>query len=271
MAATLHERAEGVLAVLHRVRAGGERFVGAFLPGASARRMRVAAVADEWSAANLEARHAAGPLWVVLGDGASLGLGASTGDATYVRLVAAALNAQMDAASNAQMDAALNAQMDTALQADGPPWRVVNLAVDGAGIDDVLARQLPELRALSAPQPADLVTCVIGTADVLGRPRGVEARLRALLAELPEGSVIATLPPVWSTRTSAVLNALVREEAGRRGLRVADVWDASPRRGRWCGACYQPNDVGHARWATAILAAVRGDAADRDTSAAGQA
>jgi GDSL-like Lipase/Acylhydrolase family len=255
MAATLHERAEGVLAAMHRVRAGGERFVGAFLPGASARRMRVAAVVDEWSAANLKARHGAGPLWVVLGDGASLGLGASTGDATYVRLVAAALNAQSD----------------TALQADGPPWRVVNLAADGAGIDDVLARQLPELRALSAQQPADLVTCVVGTADVLGRPRGVEARLRALLAELPEGSVIATLPPVWSTRTSAVLNALVREEAGRRGLRVADVWDASPRRGRWCGACYQPNDVGHARWATAILAAVRGDAADRDTSAAGQA
>ncbi len=80
MGPNLHERAERVLSVLHRVRAGGERFVGAFLPGASARRMRVAAVADEWSAANLEARHGSGPLWVVLGDGASLGLGASTRD-----------------------------------------------------------------------------------------------------------------------------------------------------------------------------------------------
>ena len=73
---------------------------------------------------------------------------------------------------------------------------------------------------------------------------------------------------MWSTRTSAALNAVVREEAARRGLRVAHVWDASPRRGRWCGACYQPNDVGHARWAAAILAAVRGDAADRDASGA---
>jgi lysophospholipase L1-like esterase len=199
--------------------------------------MRVAAVADEWSAANLGARHRSGPLWVVLGDGASLGLGASTGDAAYVRLVADALGV------------------------GGPPWRVVNLAADGAGIDDVLARQLPELRALAAHHPADLVTCVVGTADALGRPRGVEARLRALLAALPEGAVVATLPPVWSTRTSAALNALVRDEAARRGLRVADVWDASSRRGRWCGACYQPNDVGHARWAKAILAAVRGDAA----------
>ena len=88
MGPNLHERAERVLSVLHRVRAGGERFVGAFLPGASARRMRVAAVADEWSAANFDARHGSGPLWVVLGDGASLGLEASTRDSSYVRLVA---------------------------------------------------------------------------------------------------------------------------------------------------------------------------------------
>jgi len=244
MGPTLHERAERVLAVLNRVRAGGERFVGTLLPGASARRMRAAAVADEWSAANLGARHGSGPLWVVLGDGASLGLGASTRDAAYVRLVA------------------------DALEVEGPRWRVVNLAADGAGIDDVQARQLPELHALAAHQSVDLVTCIVGTADVLGRPRGVESRLRALLAALPEGAVVATLPQVWSTRTSATLNAVVRDEAARRGLRVADVWDASPRRGRWCGACYQPNDVGHARWAAAILAAVRGDAADRDASGA---
>jgi hypothetical protein len=76
MVPTLQERAGHALAVLHRARAGGERFVGAFLPGASARRMQAAALADEWSAANLEARHDSGRLWVVLGDGASLGLGA---------------------------------------------------------------------------------------------------------------------------------------------------------------------------------------------------
>ena len=245
MSATLHDRAERGLAVLHRARAGAERFVGAFLPGASARRMHAAAVADEWSAANLTERHGPGPLWVVLGDGASLGLGASTRDASYVRLVA------------------------DALQAGGAPWRVVNLAADGAGVDDVLARQLPELRALSTVQPADLVTCVVGIGDVLGRARAVEARLRTLLAALPEGAVVATVPPVWSTRASAALNALVREEAGRRGLRVADVGDAGPGRGRWCGACYQPNDVGHARWAAAIVAAVERGAAGDPTAAAG--
>lgn len=244
MSASLHERAERALSALHRLRAGGERFAGAFLPGVSARRMQAAAVADEWAAANVAARHGPGPLWVVLGDGASLGLGASTRDSSYVRLVA------------------------DALAVDGPQWRVVNLASDGADIGDVLARQLPELRTLAAQEPADLVTCIVGAADALGPVRVAEARLRALLAALPEGAVVATLPPVWSTRTSAALNAVVRDEAARRGLRLADVWDASPRRGRWFGASYQPNDVGHARWAAAILTAVGGDAPDRDASGA---
>ena len=244
MGPTLHERAEHALAVLHRVRAGGERFVGAFLPGASARRMQAAAVADEWSAANLDARHAGGPLWVVLGDGASLGLGASTRDAAYVRLVAEVLGD------------------------DGTPWRVVNLASDGADIDDVLNRQLPELVALSAQRPADLVTCVVGTADVRGRPRGVEARLRALLAALPEGAVIATLPPVWSTRTSAARTPSSARRPPAAGCGSRTCGTPSPRRGRWCGAFYQPNDLGHARWAAAVLAAVRGDVADRDASGA---
>ena len=100
---------------------------------------------------------------------------------------------------------------------------MVNLASDGADIDDVLARQLPELRALTAEQPADLVTLHrrhLRRAGPAARRRGPAA---GLLAALPEGAVVATLPPVWSTRTSAVLNAVVREEAARRGLRVADV------------------------------------------------
>jgi len=46
MSATPHERAERALSALHRLRAGGERFVGAFLPAASARRMQAVAVAE---------------------------------------------------------------------------------------------------------------------------------------------------------------------------------------------------------------------------------
>jgi lysophospholipase L1-like esterase len=232
MRAALLEPAEHALAVLRRARAGGERFVGALLPGASARRMRAAAAADEWAAENLDAHHDDGPLWVVLGDGASLGLGASTRESGWVCLVV------------------------EALRAAGRPWRVMNLAAADADLDDVLTRQLPELAELTAEEKPELVTCVAGAADVLGGADGTEARLCELLAALPAGAVVATLPAMRRTRGAGTLNALLRTEATRRGLRVADVWQDSARRGRWFGADYHPNDVGHAAWAAAVLAAV---------------
>ena len=240
MSPALLEPAGHAFAVLRRARARGERFVGALLPGSSARRMQAAAVVDEWAAANLDTHHHPGPLWVVLGDGASLGLGASTRVAGYVCLVAEALAA-----------------------ADGAPWRVVNLAEPGADLDAVLTRQLPELTALTAEAPAALVTCVLAAADVFGRPQGADARLRTLLAALPAGAVVATFPVLRRSRTAPGLNATLRRAAVEHGLRVIDPWQDSERRGRWYGADYQPNDVGHAAWARAVLAAVRPDVAGR--------
>jgi lysophospholipase L1-like esterase len=246
MSPALPEPAEHALAVLRRARAGGERFVGALLPGASARRWQAAAVADEWAAANLDTHHDAGPLWAVLGDGASLGMGASTRTAGYVCLVA------------------------DALRAEGVPWRVVNLARVGADLDDVFTRQLPALEALTTAAPAALVTCVAGAADVLGRPGGADVRLRALLAALPAGAIVATLPAMRRNRGAAALNGVLREEAARHGLRVVDVWVDSARRGRWFGAAYHPNDVGHAAWADAVLAAVRRGAGQAGGGAAAE-
>jgi lysophospholipase L1-like esterase len=231
MSPALPEPAEHALAVLRRARAGGERFVGALLSGASAQRLRAAAAVDEWAAENLAAHHGDGPLWVVLGDGASLGLGASTRASGWVCLVG------------------------EALRADGTPWRIANLARVGADLDDVLTRQLPELAALTADGPAALVTCTVGSVDVLAGPDDAQARVRALLAALPAGAVVTTFPTMRRAHAD-VLNAVLAEEAGRRGLRVVDVWDDSARRGRWFGADYHPNDVGHAAWAGAVLAAV---------------
>jgi acyl-CoA thioesterase I len=237
MSPALLEPAEHALAVLRRARARGERFVGALLPGATARRMQAAAVVDEWAAAHLDTHHDPGPLWVVLGDGASLGLGASTRAAGYVCLVAEALAA-----------------------ADGAPWRLVNLAEVGADLDDVVARQLPRLAELSAQAPVALVTCVVGAAD---GPGDTEERLRTLLAALPAGAVVATLPVLRRRPGTVSLNAVLRSGAAEHGLRVIDPWDDSARRGRWYGADYHPNDVGHAAWARAVLAAVRPDVAGR--------
>ena len=126
----------------------------------------------------------------------------------------------------------------------------------------MLTRQLPELAALTAGSPAALVTCLAGSADVLGRPEAAETRVRALLAALPAGTVVATFPAMRRNRGADVLNAVLAEESVRHGLRVVDVWDDSARRGRWFGADYHPNDVGHAAWAGAVLAAVGPGGAD---------
>ena len=105
-------------ASLRRAKAGGERFLGGMMAGATSRRLQVRAFADEWAAANIVAEHAVGPLWVVLGDSTSQGLGATTREAGYVGVVHEALR---------RRDA----------------WRVINLSRAGAGVADVLARQLP--------------------------------------------------------------------------------------------------------------------------------
>ncbi|HEY4420255.1 MAG TPA: SGNH/GDSL hydrolase family protein, partial [Pseudonocardia sp.] len=181
-------------ATARRVKAGGERFLGGVLPGASARRLRERAFADDWAAANMEARATTGPLWVVLGDSVSQGIGATTRDVGYVGVVHEMLR---------RRDA----------------WRVVNLSRAGAGVADVLGRQLPELAALTAEQPAALVSCVIGIEDVARRTPGLDTSLRQVIAALPAGSVVGTIPRIGSGGPNPALDSVIREEAARHQLR----------------------------------------------------
>ena len=143
-------------ASLRRAKAGGERFLGGMMAGATSRRLQVRAFADEWAAANIVAEHAVGPLWVVLGDSTSQGLGATTREAGYVGVVHEALR---------RRDA----------------WRVINLSRAGAGVADVLARQLPRLAELTDEEPAALVTCIVGAEDVARRLPGTDIALRRSL------------------------------------------------------------------------------------------
>jgi hypothetical protein len=224
-------------ASLRRAKAGGERFLGGVMPGATARRLQTKAFADDWAAANIVAQHATGPLWVVLGDSASQGIGATTRDAGYVGVVHEVLR---------RRDA----------------WRVINLSRAGAGITDVLARQLPELDLLTEEEPAALVTCVVGAEDVARRTAGVEVALRSMLAAMPRGAVIGTVP--LSGRAADAANAVIREEVVRHGLRVADLGVVSggvAPRGR---ESVRIGDVGHAAWARIMVAAIDNPAPNSD-------
>ena len=198
------------------------RLAGALLPGSRLRRQQVAAYAQAWQEHDVTAP---GPVWAVLGDSTGQGVGASTHDRGYVGLLAAHL----------------------------PELRVRNLAVSGARIADVVRDQLLRLADLEA----SLVTCAVGANDLL-RTRSVESiavDLRELLAALPPGAVVATLPRGIRERSAQRLNDLIRAEAPARSLQVADVWARTgpPWRGKYARDGFHPSDRGYQDWAAAFL------------------
>lgn len=207
------------------------RVARALLPGVRQVHGQVARYAARWEEANALALAGRGPLWVVLGDSTAQGIGAPAWDEGYIGQLRQALDAGSER-----------------------PWRVVNLSRSGARTDDVLDRQLPALHALSVPP--DLVTCAIGANDIVRRAPvpTLEARLRAILARLPRGSIVATVPQGLNAARTAAANGLIREEAPAAGMLVADVWARTgpPWHGKLAADGFHPGALGYADWAAAF-------------------
>ena len=213
------------------------RLVQQALPGLRQVRAQVPAYAAAWDEANAEtlASSDGRPLWVALGDSTAQGIGASAFDQGYVGQLRRILE-----------------------ERSGRDWRVLNLSKSGARAADVLDTQLPRLEALDR-QPG-LVTCAIGSNDVVRRTplAQVDAELREIVARLPAGSVIATLPQgLWSERAAA-LNTVVRDAAASAGLVVADVFARTgpPWTGKFAADRFHPADRGYADWAAAFAEVV---------------
>ncbi|MGN6090342.1 MAG: GDSL-type esterase/lipase family protein, partial [Actinomycetales bacterium] len=223
-----------------------------------------------------------GPLWVVLGDSTGQGVGASRYDAGWVGQVRDALAAgaatrpgpRADAGGSTR-DPELRTPLSTPPQAPlstpprtplstpprtplSSPPRVLNLSQSGARLVDAVESQWPEVGRLSV-QPA-LVTAVIGANDLTHTSVSLMLQGVATLARtLPVGAVIATLPRGWRERKALVVNEGIRQVAADCGLRVADLWQVTgaPWRGYFAEDRFHPNDRGYARWAQAVLAALR--------------
>ncbi|MEP6628820.1 MAG: SGNH/GDSL hydrolase family protein [Lapillicoccus sp.] len=184
-----------------------------------------------WVRANREALTRSGPLWVALGDSMTQGIGASTPMQGWV------------------------GQLSTRLEADGWEHRLVNLAVTGARVADLLDAQLAALDAIVAAEgPPALVTVVIGSNDVVS-PRyraGLSARFETLLDRLPHGSVVMNLPNPH--REARRVDELIRDRAASGQVVLVDMRTDGPRswRGRLAPDSFHPNDRGYAGMADVV-------------------
>jgi lysophospholipase L1-like esterase len=213
---------------------------GRWADGVTAMREDCAAFACHWRAHNDQIGGQQGPLWVVLGDSTAQGLGAAAPDGGYVGQVLTALRHQT-----------------------GLPWRVLNLAVSGSLTRDVIASQIPGL-----PARPELVTCGVGVNDIFYTPPArLFGDLRALIAALPDGTVVLDLPlptGFWgfvgraSVPYVTRINRVIHTTAGRRGLPVARVSThfTPPWTGKFASDCFHPSHHGYRDWARAVLAAL---------------
>ena len=218
------------------------RLARRLLPGVGLVESEIKPYAQAWTERNLAALAAAGPLWVVLGDSLSQGVGASSVEHGWVP------------------------QAQRALASHGIHYRIVNLSFSGARVSDVHSRQIPALAGLSAAP--ELVTVLVGSNDIIRRD--LRARLpenyRALLSALPKGALVATFPRTRGVQ--AEVSRLVRQ-AQDAGVVVAVPLHFTA--GARAADHFHPDDTGYAAVAADFTAAILGRRRSSHTDATHEA
>lgn len=196
------------------------RLIGRFSAGVAAVDAQVERYHRRWDHHNEDARFGPGPLWVALGDSSTQGVGASAWDNGWTHLV-----------------------LDRLRAVTGEPWRLVNLSMSGGRFRDVADRQVPVLNTM-LPTP-DLVTCVIGSNDLMWR-RGTTAIYRdadEAMSRVPTGAVVSRLsgPGPRPIR----LNRIFERHAADRDLRLFNIWNWPSGRNALAEDRIHPSDIGY--------------------------
>lgn len=171
--------------------------------------------------------------YVALGDSAAQGIGASKPQLGYVGLVAERIQQQT-----------------------GQKVRIVNLSVSGAKIQDVITKQLPELKQYKP----NLVTVDIGANDVASNynPQVFQAAYNQLAASLPKGTVVGNMPYFGGRirHNSQAINAnqYITAAAQKNDLLVADLQTITKQRNSirdYAVDYFHPSNRGYQNWADA--------------------
>ncbi|MFT3888152.1 MAG: SGNH/GDSL hydrolase family protein [Arachnia sp.] len=182
--------------------------------------------------------------YVVLGDSAAQGVGATHVGASYVSLIA-----------------------DRLREATGRPVAITNLSVSGAVSGDVVVDQLPVLRELQFTP--DLVTVDIGGNDVVfSATNTVDSfaeSFEEILRALPKGSFVGDIP--WFTvptlgRRARKMSERARELVPAYGHHLVPLYEATRDLGflhfhrHTAGDWFHPNDKGYRAWADLYWSAI---------------
>ena len=192
------------------LRVQGRALAHRLVPGIDIVAGQIEPYAARWAQQNQDTLSGRGPLWVVLGDSMSQGIGASTFEGGWVN------------------QAALQ------LAQAGRPYRVLNLSRTGATSQDLVERQLPELQDLATHTdwvPPSLVTVLIGANDMLHKAsrRQLPNRYRRLMDGLPPRTIVARIPqPV---RTAHRVNDII-DSTQSHGITALDLRPAAK---KWRG------------------------------------
>jgi lysophospholipase L1-like esterase len=199
---------------------------------------QVAPYAASWHERNIAALGTAGPLWVVLGDSISQGVGASSVEQGWVL------------------------QAWRILAGQGIHYRIVNLSISGATTTDVIEREIPAMNGLAAA-PA-LVTVFIGSNDILHHDlrMNLAAHYQALIGALPADSLIAVTSQARGAL--AEINRTVAAAAATGAIQAVPVRIAQGKRAE---DHFHPSDEGYALIAADFAAAIA--AHDRRTPVSG--
>ncbi|MGA8851338.1 MAG: SGNH/GDSL hydrolase family protein [Aeromicrobium sp.] len=203
------------------------------MPGLRTTLSQTAPYAQWWVENNRRSLASGRPLWVVLGDSLSQGIGATSPDRGWVGRIAADPPARL-------RDAA-----------------VLNLSFKGARILEVLRRQVPVLENLRTRHDIALVSVVTGNNDLMS-PRlapFLEASAQLLVDALPHGTVIARQPGMQ--RSASAFNQVLARAADR-GIVPADFRIPHLRDflGRLAQDRFHPNDLGYAQMAAVARTAL---------------
>lgn len=180
--------------------------------------------------------------YVALGDSAAQGVGVGWAEDGYVGRIAKFLREET-----------------------GRDVRIINLSISGARLADVLEFQLPHL----AEHDPDFVTLAIGGNDVVDGidPNTFEQTYRAVLEELPAGTIIGDIPrfalPPTAKRSISLARVVGRLVTAREDVTLAEIHRITGERLPWSiftdfsADLFHPGRRGYQAWAQAFIEAIQ--------------